>query len=174
MQRGRATNPGIKSIDSSRYIRQILWGTLLPTYSSMCNVNPYESFCSRPLWLSIGFTYSISRVSSATDFEAEERVIPLRRRSERTSSNLPNPGATTVNLETFGTEQGPTRGLLNIGSARDFDTEHHGKFRASLELLNATNSVSPWAITWASGTTFNKYTSIDTPIILRAGLIYTF
>ena len=94
---------------------------------------------------------------------------------QRTSTyNLPHAGATTINVEPYGTEQGPTRGLLNIRLARDFSLEKRGTFRPSFEILNATNTAAPWAITWASGTTFNKYTSIDTPLILRASLAYSF
>ena len=66
------------------------------------------------------------------------------------------------------------RSLLNLRFSRNFDLERHGRFRVGLEVLNALNSAAPWAITFASGSTFGKYTAIDTPLILRASVVYSF
>jgi hypothetical protein len=94
---------------------------------------------------------------------------------QRTATyTLPNAGAVTVPVETYGSFKGPLRSLLNLRLARDFKTERHGTFRPNLEFLNVLNSAAPWAITLASGPRFGYYTSTDTPFIVRAGLIYNF
>jgi hypothetical protein len=86
---------------------------------------------------------------------------------------LPNAGAITVPVEPFGAETGPIRPLLNFRFARDFRMERYGTLRPSFEILNATNSAAPWAITYASGPRFNYYTTTDTPRIYRFGVVYT-
>jgi len=58
--------------------------------------------------------------------------------------------------------------------ARDFQTDRFGTFRPSVELLNAANSASPWGETFTSGPSFGKYTTTDTPRIMRCGLVYSF
>jgi hypothetical protein len=86
---------------------------------------------------------------------------------------LPN-STVTIPIEPFGAETGPLRTLLNLRFARDFKTEKHGTFRPSVDLLNVFNAAAPWTINYVTGPTFGKYTSIDTPRILKGSLVYSF
>jgi hypothetical protein len=94
---------------------------------------------------------------------------------QRTATySLPNSGGLTIPVEPFGAQESPARALLNMRFARDFQTDRFGTFRPSVELLNAANSASPWGETFTSGPSFGKYTTTDTPRIMRCGLVYSF
>jgi hypothetical protein len=43
-----------------------------------------------------------------------------------------------------------------------------------VELLNLTNTAGEWAINFASGPSYGKITTTDTPFLVRSGLVYTF
>ena len=50
----------------------------------------------------------------------------------------------------------------------------HSSWRPNVEILNATNSAAPWNVTFTSGPRFGFYNNIDTPRIVRFGVIYEF
>jgi hypothetical protein len=87
--------------------------------------------------------------------------------------NLPNSGSLVLPVEEFGGTTGDYRPSLNIRLARAFRLGRQ-TFRTSLEVLNATNDSSPYAITTNSGPAFGRITTISTPRIARFGLSYSF
>jgi hypothetical protein len=86
---------------------------------------------------------------------------------------LPNAGSITIPMEAYGATDGPRRDLLNLRLAWVLKGAR-GTLRPNLEILNATNSAAPWNLTFTSGPRFGYYNTIDTPRILRGGLIYEF
>jgi hypothetical protein len=86
---------------------------------------------------------------------------------------LPNAGSITIPMEPYGATDGPLRDLLNLRLAWVLKGTR-GTLRPNLEILNATNSAAPWNLTFTSGPRFGYYNTIDTPRILRGGLIYEF
>ena len=86
---------------------------------------------------------------------------------------LPNAGSITIPMESYGATDGPLRDLLNLRLAWVLKGTR-GTLRPNLEILNATNSAAPWNLTFTSGPRFGYYNTIDTPRILRGGLIYEF
>jgi len=95
-------------------------------------------------------------------------------RGQRTETYvLPNAGSITIPVEKYGSTEGPVRDLLNLRIAWNHKREH-GSFRPNLEILNATNASAPWSVTFTSGPRFGFYNNIDTPRILRFGVIYEF
>ncbi len=87
---------------------------------------------------------------------------------------LPNIGTIPVMVGKFGDVSGPSRNFTSIRISRDFKTEHRGTFRPTVEILNLTNVAGYWGINFASGPSFGKVTSTDTPRIARGGLVYSF
>ena len=95
-------------------------------------------------------------------------------RGQRTSTFvLPNAGSITIPMEAYGSTEGPTRDLVNVRLAWVLKRAH-STLRPNLEILNATNSAAPWNLTFTSGPRYGYYNTIDTPRVLRAGLIYEF
>jgi len=86
---------------------------------------------------------------------------------------LPNAGSITIPVERYGSTEGPIRDLLNLRIAWSVKREH-SSLRPNIEILNATNSAAPWNITFTSGPRFGYYNTVDTPRILRFGVIYEF
>jgi len=86
---------------------------------------------------------------------------------------LPNAGSVTIPLEQYGATKGPVRDLLNLRFAWVYKLRQ-STIRPNLEILNATNSAAPWSMTFTSGPRFGYYNTIDTPRILRGGIIYEF
>jgi hypothetical protein len=89
-------------------------------------------------------------------------------------TGIPSASTVTLRLDEYGSHQGPIRDLLNVRFARDFSMRGSSRLRASVELLNATNAVSPWAMTFASGPNFKTWTTIDSPRIARGSVTFTF
>ena len=114
------------------------------------------------------------RASVTVDVAATYNLYNGRYGQRTETYVLPNAGSITIPVERYGAEQAPVRALLNLRFARNFRTEKHGTFRPNLELLNALNSSAPWTLTYTSGPRFGFYNSIDTPRIVRAGLVYEF
>ena len=85
----------------------------------------------------------------------------------------PNAGSITIPMEPYGSTEGPIRDLLNLRLAWVLKGKH-SMFRPNLEVLNATNSAAPWNLTFTSGPRFGYYNTVDTPRILRFGVIYEF
>jgi hypothetical protein len=83
-------------------------------------------------------------------------------------------GNITVRLEPYGFRSGPARDLLNLRIARDFVMARATRLRASVEVLNALNAANPWDITFASGGSFGRWGTIDSPRILRGSVAFTF
>ncbi len=95
-------------------------------------------------------------------------------RGQRTETYvLPNAGSITIPVEAFGSITGPVRDLLNLRLAWNLKNRY-GSWRPNFEILNATNAAAPWSITFNSGPRYGYYNSIDTPRILRFGVIYEF
>jgi hypothetical protein len=86
---------------------------------------------------------------------------------------LPNAGSITIPVEAYGATTGPVRDLLNMRIAYSVKREH-ASLRPNFEILNATNSATPWNITFTSGPRFGYYNTVDTPRIFRFGVIYEF
>jgi hypothetical protein len=76
-------------------------------------------------------------------------------------------------MEAYGSTTGPTRDLVNLRLAWVLKGAH-STLRPNLEILNATNSAAPWSLTFTSGPRYGYYNTIDTPRVVRAGLIYEF
>jgi len=96
------------------------------------------------------------------------------------SLNLPNSGNQTFPVEEYGSQVAPTRPTLNLRLSRNFKKERMGTWTPSAEILNATNSSSPWTINsssggqYTSGPSFLKYTALGTPLIARFNLVWVF
>jgi len=90
--------------------------------------------------------------------------------------NIPTATQVTLRLEEYGATTAPVRSLLNLRFAKDMRMAAlgAGRLRASVELMNMTNSSAPWARSYASGPTFGQYTSIDGPRIVRGSLSFIF
>jgi len=87
---------------------------------------------------------------------------------------LPNIGTIPVMVGAYGDASGPNRHFASVRISRDLKTEHHGTFRPTIEILNLTNVAGYWAINFASGPSYGRVTTTDTPRIVRAGLVYSF
>jgi hypothetical protein len=95
-------------------------------------------------------------------------------RGQRTETYvLPNAGSITIPVEAYGATEGPIRDLLNLRLAWSLKGQH-SSLRPNVEILNATNSAAPWNVTFTSGPRFGYYNNIDTPRIVRFGVIYEF
>jgi hypothetical protein len=95
-------------------------------------------------------------------------------RGQRTETYvLPNAGSITIPVEAYGASEGPIRDLLNLRLAWSVKGTHNS-WRPNVEILNATNSAAPWNVTFTSGPRFGFYNNIDTPRIVRFGVIYEF
>jgi hypothetical protein len=89
-------------------------------------------------------------------------------------TGIPSANTVTLRLEPYGAYQGPVRDQLNLRFARNFQIGVARRLRASIEVLNATNAVSPWTMTFASGPNFLNWGTIDSPRIVRGGVSFTF
>ena len=87
--------------------------------------------------------------------------------------NLPNAGTLVIPVEAYGAEVGPLRELLNLRFARNFKVGRT-TLRPNMEILNVTNSASPWTIDYKSGTTWQRYSAMDSPRIARIGVVCEF
>ena len=85
-------------------------------------------------------------------------------------TGIPSASTVTLRLEPYGASKGPVRDLLNVKIARDFSVRRNARIRASVEILNALNSVSPWSMTFASGPNFLYWGTIDSPRIARGSV----
>jgi hypothetical protein len=89
-------------------------------------------------------------------------------------TGIPVSNTVTLRLEPYGSYRGPVRDLLNLKIGRDFSVRSTARLRASVEVLNATNTVSPWTMTFASGPNFGYWGTIDSPRIARGSVSFTF
>jgi outer membrane receptor protein involved in Fe transport len=90
-------------------------------------------------------------------------------RSLRTAqfTGIPSQGTVTLRMDDLGSRNGAPKTLMNLRVARPVDLGAGRRLRLSVELLNALNAASPWAISFLSGPTFGQISNIDQPRIVR-------
>jgi hypothetical protein len=87
---------------------------------------------------------------------------------------LPSLGTVTIRREPYGSISGTPRSLLNVRVAKDVWRSGSRRLRLSVEGLNVLNGASPWSVISSSGATFGYFTSVDSPRIMRFGVMYAF
>ena len=97
-------------------------------------------------------------------------------RSQRTYlfRGLPSLVTVAVRREPYGAISGTPRSLLNLRVAKDVWRAGTRRLRLSVEGLNVLNGASPWSVISSSGATYGYYTSVDSPRILRFGVLFAF
>lgn len=87
---------------------------------------------------------------------------------------IPSASTVTLRVEPYGTQRAPVRPLMNLRVAKDVSAVGAGRFRLSLEILNALNSAGPWSMSWLSGPTFGNINQTEMARILRGSITYDF
>jgi outer membrane receptor protein involved in Fe transport len=87
--------------------------------------------------------------------------------------STPQSGNITVRLEPFGAERGLMLREANIRLSKTLRFKLQ-RIQLALDILNAFNSNSVWMTSYASGPSFGAATLIQSPRILRFGIIYEF
>ena len=87
--------------------------------------------------------------------------------------SVPRSGFITIRLEPYGAERGPVRSEANLRLSKVVKVRR-GQLQFELDGLNAFNSNSVWTTSYASGPTFGNATLIQSPRVVRFGVIYGF
>jgi hypothetical protein len=120
--------------------------------------------------------YNLPRKFSGIDIALAFSILNGLNGVRTNNYTLPNFGTMPVLVGPYGAVHGPIRDFTSMRFSRNFKfkSDAHGTLRPTVELLNLTNTAGQWAIGFASGPSYGKITTTDTPFLVRGGLVYTF